>query len=242
MVYSLSFGLEEIPYTIRFSDRARRARISVDNAKVEIISPPTRRVNRLIKFAEDNRIWIYRQLQKQKANQNVVNFLPKHFVDGETLIYFGRTLKIEIIKKQRGYVEFQIHKNKVQIKVPVRFDQQQTDLAIKRGLRREANARLYALTEKISKRWAEEVGRRVKSIKLKRLKSRWGSCSHSGELTLNEKLVHCPFYVVRYVIWHEVCHLVHFNHSKKFWNLVAAKIPDYKKAQLWLKSHQGSLI
>lgn len=63
---------------------------------------------------------------------------------------------------------------------------------------------------------------------VKSYKSRWGCCDRKGAVTLNCALVMLPFYLQRYVIIHELCHTVHFNHSAAFWKLVAKHEPNYK--------------
>ncbi|MDX1359622.1 MAG: SprT family zinc-dependent metalloprotease [Clostridia bacterium] len=75
------------------------------------------------------------------------------------------------------------------------------------------------------------------TIKVKKQKKRWGSCTSQKRIYINSKLSMCPPGVIEYIIWHEVCHLAHMNHSKDFYRLLAVKCPDYKKHRAWLKKH-----
>ncbi len=68
---------------------------------------------------------------------------------------------------------------------------------------------------------------KVGSVRIKNGKSRWASCSKKGNLNFNYKLLFLPLPIVDYVVMHELCHLAHFNHSPKFWALVAEAVPDY---------------
>ena len=72
-------------------------------------------------------------------------------------------------------------------------------------------------------------------ITIKRMKSRWGSCSSKGSVSLNSKLIQTPVRCIEYVMVHELCHLIHFNHSKDFYTLLAEIIPDWKERKKELK-------
>jgi predicted metal-dependent hydrolase len=73
------------------------------------------------------------------------------------------------------------------------------------------------------------------AITIKRQKTRWGSCSKKGNLNYNYKILFLPKHIADYVIVHELCHLQEFNHSKKFWNLVAMAAPGYLEIKRELK-------
>jgi hypothetical protein len=78
-------------------------------------------------------------------------------------------------------------------------------------------------------------GLRYGRIAIRNTKSRWGSCSTKGNLNFNYRIIFLPGALSDYLIIHELCHLKEFNHSKKFWNLVAVAAPDYKKLRKELK-------
>jgi len=74
-------------------------------------------------------------------------------------------------------------------------------------------------------------------ISIKNQKSSWGSCSVRGNLNYNYRIVHLPARLAEYIIVHELCHLSEFNHSKRFWALVAAAIPDHKERRKALRKY-----
>lgn len=92
------------------------------------------------------------------------------------------------------------------------------------------------------KYYAEKENFVYNKITIKNLVSRWGSCSTKGNLNFNCLLMLTPDYVIDYVVVHELCHLREMNHSEKFWAEVEKIMPDYQRAELWLKQNGGNLI
>jgi hypothetical protein len=75
----------------------------------------------------------------------------------------------------------------------------------------------------------------IKRVSIRNQRSRWGSCSKKGNLNFNYRVVLLPLEVADYIVVHELCHLGEFNHSKKFWELVAKTIPDHKQIRKELR-------
>jgi hypothetical protein len=88
---------------------------------------------------------------------------------------------------------------------------------------------------------AEKIGRKIRSIRLKDTRSRWGSCSSRGDLSFSWRLVLAPAAVLDYVIGHEVAHLAQMNHSSAFWTIVRSLVAEPEAARLWLKRHGTEL-
>ncbi len=95
----------------------------------------------------------------------------------------------------------------------------------------------HAITcfNKRAKRYANQLGVPIPTIKLSRAKTRWGSCNSHGVIHLNWRLIQIPVHLVDYVISHELSHLIEMNHSPAFWCLVKSIYPDYLKARKELK-------
>lgn len=89
--------------------------------------------------------------------------------------------------------------------------------------------------------WAETMGLKYHQLALSGANSRWGSCTKQGNIRLNWKLLMAPVEIIDYVIVHELSHLVHFNHSKRFWDFVVRYYPDHKQARKWLGDHGHQL-
>ena len=81
----------------------------------------------------------------------------------------------------------------------------------------------------------EAYGFSFNKVSIKNTKSRWGSCSKKGNLNFNYRIMFLPPALADYLIVHELCHIGEFNHSLRFWNLVARAVPDYKNLQKQLR-------
>ncbi len=96
----------------------------------------------------------------------------------------------------------------------------------------EARRLVHARLEEFSKFYNVKVGR----ISIRNQGTRWGSCSKAGNLNFNYRLALIDSDLADYVIVHEVCHLLEFNHSAAFWSLVAQAVPDYRARRRRLKA------
>ena len=91
-------------------------------------------------------------------------------------------------------------------------------------------------------RHAATLGVKVRRMTLRDTTTRWGSCSSSGALNFSWRLVMAPPHVLDYLAAHEVAHLVHMNHSDAFWSVTERLVPDYRRAEAWLKAHGTGLM
>jgi predicted metal-dependent hydrolase len=104
--------------------------------------------------------------------------------------------------------------------------------------RREARAR----TSLIAQSEAAALGVAYPRLTIRDQRSRWGSCSSSGALSFNWRLVLAPHDVLDYVVVHEICHLVELNHGARFWRLVEKRRPQYRDSKRWLDDHGWEIL
>ncbi len=93
----------------------------------------------------------------------------------------------------------------------------------------------YPLVAKAASEMAQKEISAVNRIAVRSQKTRWGSCSSKGNLNFNWHLVIAPLEILDYIVVHELCHLAYLNHSRQFWQLVEAILPDYPQRRNWLK-------
>ena len=97
------------------------------------------------------------------------------------------------------------------------------------------------LTERL-KKWAPLVGVTYGTVSIRAQKSRWGSCSSAGNISLNCLLALTPEFVRDYVVVHELCHRKEMNHSARFWAEVGRVLPGFKEAKKWLRENGNALV
>ena len=104
-------------------------------------------------------------------------------------------------------------------------------------LRRMAEKELPVRTREL----AQVHGITIRRVSVRAQKTRWGSCSARGTISLNWRLIQTPPFVVDYLIVHELMHRREMNHSKRYWKHVADAFPAYREAEAWLKSNKIDL-
>ena len=82
------------------------------------------------------------------------------------------------------------------------------------------------------------VDSKITEIKLRKTKSKWGHCTSKGIIQFNWLIMLAPYSIIDYIITHEVCHLIHMDHSRHFWSLVESICPGHKDYVAWLKNHE----
>ena len=109
--------------------------------------------------------------------------------------------------------------------------------AIKERLRQVANRELPARLAELAAR----EGLAVRRVSIRDQRSRWGSCSARGVISLNWRLVQMPDFVRDYIIMHELIHRREMNHSARYWQLLRAAFPETAAAEQWLRCHSAGL-
>lgn len=164
-----------------------------------------------------------------KSMRSQLQAFAYSFSEGETFLYLGHELPLQF------WQESQVDVVEKKLMCPISIQQNPVLLrqAIRDFYKKEAEAIIFLRAYKIAK----DMGIEPTKIKLKFLRSRWGSCSLDGVVTLNYKLVACPIDVLDYVIVHEYAHLIHMNHSKDFWSVVSKHCANWKSMRQWLRQN-----
>lgn len=185
---------------------------------------------------------------KSMSNDQIVDLLVKHrrFIKARTVKHikhpgclretFSTGALVNIFGKPYTLILSQ-KRAKAQVdKQTLTINSKSTEISIDTLKNKLAPILLTKILAEITRFQNLPRDRQVKQVRLKRVRSLWGSCSRNGNLSFNKSLVFYPEECITYVVVHELLHLKYLNHSKAFWNAVEDVLPDFKKARVILKS------
>jgi predicted metal-dependent hydrolase len=220
--------MPEIPYRVRRSDRARRVRVRVDGAAggesvVEVVLPRRAPEREAAAAVRQLAPWIERRVAELRRDADVVA------ARGATVPYLGETLRL-VAEPGRT----RVHRRGEQLLVPAGDHRP----AVERWLRRRAHAEIAPRLDRAT----ALAGTRYTRLTIRGQRTRWASCSASGAMSFNWRLLLAPAPILDYVVWHEVCHLEVMDHSPRFWALLGSRWPDYREHSAWLRRHGATLV
>lgn len=222
-----------MPYPLQIQKSNKRKTISIcvyPDASVKIYVPSgttQSRINEVIKLKER---WIINKVEKFK-NSKAFSIQKKEYISGENFYYLGKQYKLSIVDGRMTKLEID--------EDTILLYRTSKSANIKNILTRWF---LYQAQEVFEKRlrvnfeiFSKHYKYPLPTLKLRKMKARWGSMSNQGKMTLNAYLIHTPLECIDYVIMHELCHLKHKNHSDRFYNLQSEFMPQYKDLRMVLK-------
>jgi predicted metal-dependent hydrolase len=216
--------MSEIAYTVRRSPRARRVRVNVHaHTGVEVVLPARAPERAAAAAVSELRPWIERRLAEARVVRELLA------ARAGTVPYLGESLEL-IVQPGRT----RAHRKGERLLVP----EGDARPAIERFYRRAARAEIAPRLDRAS----ALAGRPYSGLDIRAQRTRWASCSASGRMSFNWRLLLAPERVLEYVVWHEVCHLEILDHSPRFWTLLQRRWPGYREDRAWLSAHGATLV
>jgi len=229
MLDEVKWGRSIIRYTYEYKDRKTLAiHVSPDLA-VSVDAPHGTTIEKIREKILKRASWI------KNAQRDFELYLPKQpqrrYINGESHRYLGRQYRLKArkgsedsVKCYRGYFNVTCKGKVTPEKVKELLNHWYSNKANQVFLKR--------YDECCTK--VKQIGIKSAPFTIRKLQTRWGSCTKSGRIILNQELIKAPTECIDYVIMHELCHLREHNHSQKFWNLLGKVLPDYenRKARL----------
>ncbi|WP_049936603.1 M48 family metallopeptidase [Haloplanus natans] len=221
---------DTVEYDVRRSADATKPRIDVDIHGVTVVLPETEATSPT-KILQENAAWV---IEKKRKYDTYREQIPERSFDkGAVFPYLGEPHEIVVERRPSSSVvddTFRLAEHHVE------------ETSVKRALetlyRRKARERF----ERRADHFAATMNVDYEQIEIRNQRTKWGSCSSTGTLGLNWRLMMAPPDVLDYVVIHELAHLREPNHTDAFWSLVAEHDPDYEGHAQWLDEHSVQLI
>ena len=218
---SLWSGEFEQRWGVRVSNRARRMSIRVlVGGRVEVVVPPWMRAGAVQQFVHRHRAWVERKVREFSLRHSPADNLIPEQID---LAACGERWAVQRTEAAGRPALRCAANGKLELRGNLRLTADMSRLAQKWLLTR-ARAVLVPWLARV----ASEAGLKYRGTQIRRQRTRWGSCSPAGTISLNCCLLFQSPAVVRYLLLHELCHTRHMNHSRRFWRLVERFEPDYR--------------
>lgn len=234
MKRSIKVGKTCLEYELMRTARKNVLIKALPEGKTKVFAPSyinLREVDRLVIEKSGEIFEIHRRLEASLWENRVNHPVSQ----GSRICIEGRGYNLRL--KAAGRTRMEIIGEDCVLSLPDAENEENVRAALKQTLSKRALIRIREELAAYAPRIKVEFGR----IAIRDQKSRWGSCSAKHNLNFNWKLIMAPEEVLRYVVIHELCHLVEFNHSARFWGLVSAQMPDYEAWKKWLKTHGSEL-
>ncbi len=226
-----TYQLNNIEFRVVYS-RRRTLGISVlPDSSVVVRAPNRTSLKTISRIVQEKAAWIkkhrdnYRQKESTRLNSTLA--------DGENQLFRGKECRLQIIQAKKPFVRF--GGNIIEIGLHKIEDQEAIRKLLYKGFKTEAS-KVFADMLGLALINNENQMFKPAGLIIRNMKSRWGSCSRKGIITLSTELIKLSDSYIEYVILHELCHLKHHNHGKEYYKLLTEIYPDWKKVRKDLRA------
>ena len=224
MKYCYEYGSFNINYDIVYNDRKNLKIIVNPNKEVVVEAPINTNLELISNKVKKRAKWIYKQINFFDEFHPLTP--PREYESGETHYYLGKQYILKVKEDIKNSVE--LFDNNLIINVKYRDNRKLIKDIIYSWYLNQAKIifqnKLKEIEEKL-----DRYNFKSNKLIIKKLETRWGSCSKFGTITLNTELIKAPMNCIKYVILHELCHIKYKNHNQKFFRMLESVMPDWKK-------------
>ncbi len=222
-----------MPYPVRRSARARHPRVVVRPEGVEVVVPEGIALGAVAPWVAGRRSWIERTLRRLREDERAGP--TARLEDGGEVPDLGETLALRV-DVAPGAARARRHGAELRVRV-AEGGEPALRAALERWFRAEARREVALRLDAACARAGRSYGR----LTIRGQRTRWASCSSSGAMSFNWRLLLAPTAVLDYVVEHEVAHLEVASHGPAFRRLLARRCPDFRDHELWLRRHGAAL-
>lgn len=221
---------QSVEYELRRSPDAAKPRIDVDIHGITVVVPQSDEASPE-KLLKENAVWVIEKKENYDAYREKVP--ERDYEEGAMFPYLGD--ERELVVERRPSSE--VSENTLRL---ARHHVEET--SIKRALETLYRRKAREVFEGRAEYFAEQMDVEYEKIEIRNQRTKWGSCSTTGTLGLNWRLMMAPQEIVDYVVVHELAHLRESNHTDEFWSLVAEHDPNYEAHSRWLDENSTQLV
>ena len=215
----VAFGSNEIGYEVKFSKRKTLGIKVYPTGDVEVLAPIDASAEAIEQRVLRRAQWIVRQ---QNYFKELGERSPeKRFISGESHYYLGRQFLLRVEEGKPNSVRYKGRYFEIICTPSCKAKE-----LMKEWYKSHAKIKFAEFAEPIIARF-EKYGVAPSSLYIQEMDNRWGSCTPKGKIILNTQLIRAPRPCIEYVITHELCHLLHPDHTKAFWELLQKEMPDW---------------
>ena len=218
------------------TDRRKTVSISLEDGAIRVLAPKRLTERRIQEIINNKSNWIGKRLKDQAAAPTVQS---KQFVDGEIFPYVGKHYTFE--QRQGAQSSVKLKSGRLISTLDSTVSENEAIEAHRAQVTNWYRDRAADVLAQKTTQHADALKLTPSAIKIKNYKARWGSCSINGEISYNWKIMMAPPRIIDYVVIHELSHLVHHDHSDRFWKQVGKSFPDYRDCRAWLRG-QGHVL
>ncbi len=232
---SIHLAGRRVEYRLIRSKAAKRLRVRVGPAGVEVVQPAAQRLGAVEAFLRANDQWIIAQLERIERLYPVRR---PQINEGGEILYRGIPTPVQIMDHvhRQGPAKVIFEQDRLII-VRGRESPIAPAKTLENWLRKQARTAIEQHVAVV----AGQLQRTPRTIYIMDQRTRWGSCSSRQNLSFNWRLIMAPEFVLRYLVTHEVVHLAIPDHSKRFWLTVQSLCPETERARQWLCAHGAQL-
>jgi predicted metal-dependent hydrolase len=220
-VQSFVFGSKQIEYELSFQERKTLGIKVFPDCSVKVIAPEETLQEKIQLKLREKAPWI---LKQQAEFLSYYPLTPaRKYISGETHLYLGRQYTLRVISSETN--EIKLLKGQF---IVYRNEKTSAKSLMSKWYREKAEFHFIEIFEKALGLFRTH-GIEKPELSLRQMSNRWGSCTAKGKVILNPELIKAPKTCIEYVIIHELCHLIHHNHTRSFYALQESIMPDWKK-------------
>lgn len=224
---SIQYGATLIEYDIEFVDRKTLGIKVLPNGTVSLKAPINATLDDIRNKVHHRAAWILRQ--KRYFESFGTPTTERQYISGESHLYLGRQYMLKIKQGRSNVVHYQ--NNILEV---VCQNKKEAVRVLQLWYLERAQIKFPEYAKPIIEQFAA-YGVQPKSVGIRKMEKRWGYCTNEGNIYLNPRLICAPRCCIEYVITHELCHLVHRNHTKEFYALLSKEMPHWEKWKVKLE-------